>query len=193
MTVWKAVDGWERLYEVSNTGLVRSLPKGDGNGNRMRLLKPDTNTRGYKRVTLCRFGKPTRHSVHRLVAQAFLPNPQNLPWINHLDSDPTNNSVGNLEWCDPKGNAMHSASKGRQTIPRLLGGRAMSEKAAVRAMKVWSERIEGKLLGTYMQKRGGKQRRVLAFLCADCGAHTTAFHKDAPVRHGGRCKSCIRG
>ena len=98
--VWKDIVGYEGLYQVSNLGTVKSLPKYCGvrwdNG---RILKPFTNKDGYLVITLSLNGKLKHFQVHRLVAEAFIPNPDNLHCINHKDLCVANNSVNNLEWC----------------------------------------------------------------------------------------------
>jgi len=101
--VFKSITGYEGLYEVSNLGNVRSLGSLKGNGKGYfqegRVLKPAKNTFGYLFVDLCKNGNEKLHTVHRLVATAFIENPDNLPCINHKDEDKTNNVVSNLEWC----------------------------------------------------------------------------------------------
>ena len=101
--IWKDIQGYEGLYQVSNTGRVRSLNyKRTG---KTKILKQNTTKRGYKRVTLCKKGeKPYPYYVHRLVAQAFIQNPNNLPQVNHKDEDKQNNTVWNLEYCTQKYN-----------------------------------------------------------------------------------------
>ena len=97
MEEWKEIPGYEGLYEVSNMGNVRNV-------RRNKLLRlPKTNNR-YIRVVLSKNGIKTGFQVHRLIAQAFLPNPDNLPQVNHKDEDKTNNNVDNLEWCTAKYN-----------------------------------------------------------------------------------------
>lgn len=97
MEEWKNVIGYEGLYEVSNKGNVRNV-------RRNKLLKLSKNRYGYIQVYLYKNGIRTVFTVHRLVAQAFLPNPDNLPEVNHRDEDKTNNRVENLEFCDHKYN-----------------------------------------------------------------------------------------
>lgn len=88
--VFLDIPDYEGLYEVSNLGRIRR------NG---KILKPCKNRGGYLLVELCKNGIRRTVLVHRLVSQSFIPNPQNLPQINHKDEDKTNNTVNNLEWC----------------------------------------------------------------------------------------------
>lgn len=106
---WKPVVGYDGLYEVSDWGRVRSLDcyKPFRCGRRFykgKLITQYKNVRnGYKQVHLCDITKKL-HNVHRLVAEAFLPNPDNLPCVNHKNEDRTDNRVENLEWCTQKYN-----------------------------------------------------------------------------------------
>ena len=99
---WRDIVGYEGLYQVSNTGKVKSLNyRGTG---KERILKGYDSGKGYLRVDLCKEGKVKQPLVHVLVATAFLDNPYNLPIINHRDENPKNNNVENLEWCTSKYN-----------------------------------------------------------------------------------------
>lgn len=109
MEVWKAIEGTDGRYEVSNTGKVRSLSY--GNTGKPKELKP-WNNGGYDRVNLQAGGKKTNFLVHRLVATAFLPNPENKPEVNHKDGDKHNNSCDNLEWSTRKENLHHADTTG---------------------------------------------------------------------------------
>ena len=108
--VWKPVRGYVGFYEVSNFGRVRSVNRTityiDGRncfyGSKLLTLKKDRY--GYLKVELCKNNQKKQVLVHRLVAEAFIPNPHNLPQVNHKDEDKTNNCVWNLEWCDGKHN-----------------------------------------------------------------------------------------
>ena len=97
MEEWRAVPGYEGLYEVSNTGNVKSLIKN-------KIIKGFINRSGYRLVGLSKNGIRKKITIHRLVAQVFIENPDNLPEVNHKDEDKTNNNVDNLEWCDRKYN-----------------------------------------------------------------------------------------
>lgn len=103
--VWKDIKDYEGLYQSSTFGRARSLDtyrKGKNDSLRFckgKILKPSTNKDGYLQVKLFKNGKKKAYYVHRLVAEAFIPNPDNLPCVNHKDENPQNNSVNNLEWC----------------------------------------------------------------------------------------------
>ena len=96
MEEWEDIEGYEGIYQVSNLGRVKSL-----NYNRTKkekILKPQLHRKGYLYVVLYKEGKGRHYKIHRLVAQAFIPNPENKPEVNHKDEDKTNNKVENLEW-----------------------------------------------------------------------------------------------
>ena len=108
--IWKPVKGYEEHYEVSNMGNVRSVDRYVMNGNRCCLLKGNPkkaypNSNGYLRAMLYKNGQRKLHLVHRLVANAFIPNPNNLPCIDHINTLRDDNRVANLRWCTRKENA----------------------------------------------------------------------------------------
>lgn len=101
--VWKDIVGYEGLYQVSNWGRVRSLNYRHAIGN-IKILVPYSDRIGYLHIELS--GK--KFLVHRLVAIAFIPNPNNYPVVNHKDCNPQNNRVENLEWCTQKYNTNYA-------------------------------------------------------------------------------------
>lgn len=98
---WKLIEGFDGIYSVSNYGEVRNNKTG-------RLMKPIKNEKGYLRVGLTNNGKLKCMRVHRLVAQAFIPNPDNKPEVNHIDFNKENNCVSNLEWVTNQENTQYS-------------------------------------------------------------------------------------
>ena len=116
MEEWKNVIGYEGLYEVSNIGNVRNV-------KRNTLLRLSKN-QGYIQVWLYKNGIRAGLKVHRLVAEAFLPNPDNLPQVNHKDEDKTNNRVENLEWCTAKYNTNYGHRTENAINTRVKNGYA---------------------------------------------------------------------
>ena len=101
---WRDIKGYEGLYQVSDEGEVKSLGNGNSSNSKERILKSANNGWGYLQVLLYKNGKRKRFLIHKLVAMMFLPNPSNLPEINHKDENKQNNKVDNLEFCDRKYN-----------------------------------------------------------------------------------------
>lgn len=114
-TVWKPVKGYEGLYDVSACGLVKSLrtERYDRMINNDGTLRPKCQY-GYLKVGLCKDGTCKQVFVHRLVAQSFVENHLNAPFVNHIDGDKQNNYVANLEWVTQKQNIRHSFDMGLQ-------------------------------------------------------------------------------
>ena len=104
MEIWKDIQGYEG-YQISNYGNVKSLKYG-----KEKILTPTINKRGYYHTVLRKDGKSITVNIHRLVASAFIENPDNLPIINHKDENKTNNKAENLEWCDYKYNANYGTA-----------------------------------------------------------------------------------
>lgn len=101
--IWKEIQGYEGLYAVSNRGRVKNLMSG-------KVLKNVIVPHGYAKVGLCKGGgKIKQITVHKLVAEAFIPNPLNLPQVNHKDECKNNNNMNNLEWVTASQNNKHSA------------------------------------------------------------------------------------
>ena len=145
--VWKNVVGYEGLYQVSNLGNVRSVDRNIFNGKtlakkRGKTMKSYVVRNGYVSTRLSKNGEVKNCLVHRLVAMAFIPNPNNLPQVNHKDENKQNNHVDNLEWCDRLYNnnygtakARHSASK-KENPPNAILYEYENE---VHSLKEWAK------------------------------------------------------
>ena len=100
--IWKDIEGYEGLYQVSNKRNVKSLNY--RRTGRERIIKPRKDKNGYLRVVLCKDGECKTYLVHRLAASAFIPNPKELSQVNHRDENKQNNCTENLEWCSSEFN-----------------------------------------------------------------------------------------
>ena len=112
--VWKDIVGYEGLYEISSIGRVKSVDRISPQGHHLpeRIRKPYIDKDGYPKVNLCKEGKVIHYPVHRLVAIAFVPNPENKPQVNHIDGNKANNCVANLEWNTDSENMLHAFRTG---------------------------------------------------------------------------------
>ena len=106
--IWKDIKKYEGLYQVSNLGKVKSIRNN-------KLMKLRTDYRGYLDVLFSVNKKTKRYKVHRLVAEAFIPNPHNLPQVNHKDENKQNNFANNLEWCTNEYNYHYGTAIERRT------------------------------------------------------------------------------
>lgn len=111
--IWKPIKDYEGLYEVSNHGKIKRVIGWKGTNGAYRkpsglIAENNTSKRGYKEVRLCKNGETRDFKIHRLVAQAFIPNPHNLPQVNHIDGNKGNNRVDNLEWVTSQQNIKHA-------------------------------------------------------------------------------------
>lgn len=109
--IWKPVKDFEKYYMISNKGNLKSIIKRQYSFKDKKIIETKeekylklTNDRVYEKIILSLNGKRYLKYIHRLVAEAFIPNPNNYKEVNHIDSDPSNNCVENLEWCDRKYN-----------------------------------------------------------------------------------------
>lgn len=154
--VWKSIAGFEGLYEVSNFGSVRN-----GKGEIKKQGIKRTTWTCYKTVKLWKDGKYHTKYIHRLIAEAFIPNPDNLPFINHKDEDGTNNSIENLEWCTREYNANYGTAQ-KKRIKKLKNvphteehKQKISEglKKHYSENEVWNKGVK---MGKRADMRGGK-------------------------------------
>ena len=111
--IWRDVVGYEGFYQVSNKGRVKSFYK-----NRNLILKTVSDDEGYQYVSLYKNGHGKKIHVHVLVAQNFIPNPKNLPFVGHEDNNTSNNCVENLKWITQKENIIHSYDCGKISTNR---------------------------------------------------------------------------
>lgn len=168
---WKAIKGYEGIYEVSNLGRVRSLDRYRSaaygkiafiRGIEVTIRKNSTNN--YLVVGLCKNGKGVHKLVHRLVAEAFVPNPNNLPQVNHKDENPNNNRADNLEWCDQYYNNHY--------------GTAIARRSITRGRKVVQSDMEGNEIARYNSAREaeraiGKSQAAISRACT--GVYKSAY------------------
>jgi hypothetical protein len=145
MEIWKDIKDYKGIYMISNYGNIKS------NRGISRGYKTE---KGYYRAKLYKNNIPKSEYVHRLVAKAFIENEFNKPDVNHIDNNPLNNNISNLEWCTHKENMAHSARQGRakggdsKTVLNLLTGiYYRSIKEAANSINMKSNTLQYKLLG----------------------------------------------
>ena len=120
MTIWKSILGYDNKYWVSDEGQVISL--GNDKTRKTKILKAGKDRKGYLHIMLCKDGKKKTCYIHRLVAEAFIPNPNNLPQINHKnEEDKTDNRTEALEWCDAKYNINYGTRNQRVAEKKTNG------------------------------------------------------------------------
>lgn len=129
MEQWKAIEGYEGIFEVSDFGQVRGLCRLSANGRQLKAKMMSVSRKGkkeneYMQVGLMKEKKQRTHNVHRLVAIAFIPNPEKKLEVNHLDGDKTNNHVSNLSWATRKEQMEHASKTGLI----LIGGMSKNSK-----------------------------------------------------------------
>ena len=133
--IWKPVVGYEGRYEVSNLGRVKALHYMNCN-DKVAIMKDEQNQDHYKRVELRYEGRRTKYMVHRLVAEAFIPNPENKRYVDHINGDRHDNRTVNLRWCSHKEN-MNFAGVRKTMSAQRMGGKNHY------ARKVIQKTIEG--------------------------------------------------
>lgn len=162
MEEWRDVEGYEGIYQVSSGGRVKSmrrLKKSRGSGFtevNEKFIKLHLNQRGYCQAPLCKDNVVRMLAVHRLVAKAFIPNPDNLPQVNHRDECKTNNTVwfnedgtvdlekSNLEWCDNKYNSRYG-TRGQRIGDKLRGVQFSDERKEKMKGRVFSQETKNKI------------------------------------------------
>lgn len=182
--IWRDVKKYEGKYQISSFGRVRSLPRKSWNGYTYweqpgRILKLSMLKNGYKSVCLYRDNKPKKFLVHRLVAEAFISNPNNYPQVNHKDENRSNNKMENLEWCTAMynahyGNHMRKLTAARRTSKQRNIARKNGRKASKKVLQLtmsgkvvqeWSSMSEAARFGNF---------RVAGI--SDCCRGKTKYH-----------------
>lgn len=135
--IYKDIEGYEGLYQVSNLGNVKSLK--NNKTKKEKILKPAIRN-GYKKVDLRKNKTKKTYSIHRLVAQAFIENPNNYPCINHKDECKTNNVVSNIEWCSYKYNSNYGSCIKR--IAKALSKKVYQYSKEGELIAVWESTME---------------------------------------------------
>ena len=159
--LWKDIEGFEGLYQVSTWSRVRSMDRlviyknGVKRFFESEILKPSYDKGGYLRVGLTKDKKQTHHFLHRLVAIAFIPNPNNYPQVNHKDENPKNPKVENLEWCTDKYNKNY--------------GTAIKRRVEKRSKKVYQYDLQGNLIKIWISTneagRNGYEAKNISACC----------------------------
>lgn len=149
--IWKDVVGYEGLYMISNYGRLKSLPKMVGRGKRYlskeRIVSLHKSPNGYLRTHLDKDGERKFYSIHRLVAQTFLDNPNNYPCVNHKNENPADNRLDNLEWCT------HAYNSNYGTRNQRLSKSRMGHKVSKETREKLSRINKGELHPMYGKKR----------------------------------------
>lgn len=183
--IWKPIKNYENLYEVSNLGNVRSLKRSVLNSSGKyqnypsKLLKQEIIQRehtNYRRVSLSKGHVISRFQVHRLVANAFVNNPNNLPMVNHLNNNGEDNLDTNLEWCTHSENMIHAQKQGRlfksQSKGGTIGGRVGIDKMLAKVNLLYDTTVNSWtiLSNSHSSKitRGGNKYNYVRCECA-CG------------------------
>lgn len=160
---WKDIVGYENEYQINQFGEIRTL-KDSPKLKKYDVLKPQISKRnGYVYQMLYKNGKEKLLRVHRLVAMAFLPNPNNLPQVNHKDGNKQNNSVDNLEWCEQSDNMKHAYKNGLQ-IPSENQRKAIINTNKLKQKKVCQIK-DGEIINTFSGISEASRQTKISISC----------------------------
>lgn len=183
--IWKNIEEYEGLYQVSNLGRVKSLDRcvnsAIKNNNKVikkgRILKPKPNWNNYLQVHLSKHGKAKMISVHRLVAKEFIGNPNNLPQVNHIDGNKLNNRVDNLEWCTAKENINHSWKLGLSKSYKHTKGE-LTDYGKSLCKQVSQYDLDGNFIKTYLSISEASRNTPcsIADICCCCKGKQKTSH-----------------
>ena len=170
MEIWKDIEGYEGHYQVSSKGRIKSIKKQVGRKESELIMKPFKTWWGYQRINLTKNGKLKMYAVHRLVAQAFIENTDNKPFVDHINGDRTDNRVENLRWCTPKENSENSillrntGSYKAVLVKDNFGNTFKSYREAARHWNLSPNTVKNDVLGkthyTEQQKGSNYEREV---------------------------------
>lgn len=146
---WRDIEGFEGLYQISNMGRIKSLARYSSQGHWLpeRILSIAHAISGYTDVSLYKNGQRFHKKPHRLVAEAFIPNPENLPEVDHKDTNKDNNCVDNLRWCTHAGNYENKLTRKRLSDDRI--GKKLPEKQRLKLCKPINVIKDGKIIYTF--------------------------------------------
>lgn len=191
MEKWKAISGYEGLYEVSNYGRIKSFHKNKKDGVLMKLFTEKLKHTNYKCLTLVDiFGNKKQFRVHRIVAEMFVQNPKNKKFVNHIDNNGENNHFKNLEWNTQSENIQHSHNQGRQIENITKANKIQSDKA-----KLSREAMTGKVYGKWTVLKAlpkeytAKTISKLLCICI-CGIEKEVDMISLKKGRSTQCKSC---
>lgn len=196
--VWRDIKGYEGIYQVSNLGNVRSLDRmyeyHNSSGEvyfreyKGKVLTQNNSLR-YKQISLSNRGSTGNFLVHRLVAEAFIPNPDNLPEVNHKDENPSNNRVDNLEWCTKSYNINYGNRN--KLVSKALKGRILSPESI--------EKLRNSLKGHTPWNKGLHTRHIVCldanirFDCCEDAAKWIGGVTPEAVEYAARHSACCKG
>lgn len=157
--IWKDIEGYEGEYQVSNFGNVRSL-NFMRRGVTRELAKKHSG--GYSYVILYKKTKIKRKRIHRLVAETFIPNPDNLPEVNHKDENKENNRIDNLEWCTHQYNFRYTYDRHPEHKERII---QEGIKTAKRKQRVVQKDLQGNIVAVYRGVHAACQATRSGYYC----------------------------
>ena len=164
--IWKPIKNYESKHLISNCGNVKSLNYKNRGYSKILCLKK--HNKGYFQVELSKNGKTKTFLVHRLVAEAFIPNYNNMPFINHIDFNRKNNNVNNLEWCNQSQNMLHSANGEKKPISTIKINHLKKPKVRKRNEKIIQYDLKNKKI---------KEWEFIAQIKKELNYHPTSIYE----------------